>query len=98
MGLATTSTRRVRCGDGDDIERHRSAAGVTDPRRLLISDAALRGRQRQAGCLHAQGWRAEIWGTQDQFQFIYERVAGDVEIVARVGTIRNSICGLSQVS
>ena len=32
---------------------------------------------------------ADIWGASDQFRFVYQQVAGDVEIVARVRSITN---------
>lgn len=31
----------------------------------------------------------DIWGTSDQFQFVYQQVSGDVEVVARVRGVTN---------
>ncbi len=38
--------------------------------------------------IHAGG--ADIWGTSDQFQFVYQPMAGDGEVVARVQSIANT--------
>jgi regulation of enolase protein 1 (concanavalin A-like superfamily) len=36
--------------------------------------------------VHAGG--TDIWSTSDQFHFVYQQVSGDVEVVARVGSIK----------
>jgi regulation of enolase protein 1 (concanavalin A-like superfamily) len=37
-----------------------------------------------SGVFTIDGAGTDIWGTSDQFQFVYQQVSGDVEIVARV--------------
>lgn len=36
--------------------------------------------------VHAAG--TDIWSTSDQFHFVYQQVSGDVEVVARIGSIK----------
>jgi regulation of enolase protein 1 (concanavalin A-like superfamily) len=36
--------------------------------------------------VHAGG--TDIWSTSDQFHFVYQQVSGDVEVVARIGSIK----------
>jgi regulation of enolase protein 1 (concanavalin A-like superfamily) len=36
--------------------------------------------------VHAGG--TDIWSTADQFHFVYQQVSGDVEVVARIGSIK----------
>ena len=43
---------------------------------------------------HAAG--VDIWGSADQFNFVYQPVTGDVEIVARVASIANTATRPSQ--
>src|SRR5262249_53678093 len=33
---------------------------------------------------------ADIWGTSDQFRFVYQPVSGDVDIIARVNSLTNT--------
>lgn len=35
--------------------------------------------------VHAGG--ADIWGTSDQFHFVYQQVSGDVEVIARINSV-----------
>jgi regulation of enolase protein 1 (concanavalin A-like superfamily) len=42
-----------------------------------------------SGVFTIDGAGTDIWGTSDQFQFVYQQVSGDVEIVARVRSIAN---------
>jgi regulation of enolase protein 1 (concanavalin A-like superfamily) len=37
-----------------------------------------------------RGAGADIWGTADQFQFVYQAVSGNCELVARVVTLQNT--------
>jgi regulation of enolase protein 1 (concanavalin A-like superfamily) len=39
------------------------------------------------GTFTVTGGGADIWGRADQFQFVYQQVAGDAEIVARVASL-----------
>jgi regulation of enolase protein 1 (concanavalin A-like superfamily) len=43
-----------------------------------------------SGTFTVQGAGADIWGTSDAFQFVYQGIAGDAEIVARVASIQNT--------
>ena len=38
--------------------------------------------------VHAGG--TDIWSTSDQFHFVYQQVSGDVEVIARLGSIKNA--------
>jgi regulation of enolase protein 1 (concanavalin A-like superfamily) len=40
-----------------------------------------------SGVFTIDGAGTDIWGTSDQFQFVYQQVSGDVEIIARVRSI-----------
>ena len=40
-----------------------------------------------AGVFTIDGAGVDIWGTADQFHFVYQQVDGDVEIVARVESV-----------
>jgi regulation of enolase protein 1 (concanavalin A-like superfamily) len=42
-----------------------------------------------SGVFTIEGAGTDIWGTSDQFRFVYQQVSGDVEIVARVRSITN---------
>jgi regulation of enolase protein 1 (concanavalin A-like superfamily) len=42
-----------------------------------------------SGVFTIDGAGTDIWGTSDQFQFVYQQVSGDVEIVARVRGVTN---------
>jgi len=41
-----------------------------------------------AGSFTLQGAGADIWGTADAFQFVYQALTGDGQIVARVGSVQ----------
>lgn len=40
-----------------------------------------------SGRFVARGGGADIWGTSDQFRFVYRRMSGDVDLVARVASV-----------
>ena len=42
------------------------------------------------GTVTVRGAGADIWGGADAFQFVYQPISGDAEIVARVVTIQNT--------
>ncbi len=42
-----------------------------------------------SGVFTIDGAGTDIWGTSDQFRFVYQQVSGDVEIVARVRSVTN---------
>ena len=53
-----------------------------------VGAPTLAGSASQAsGVFTIDGAGTDIWGTSDQFQFVYQQVSGDVEIVARVRSI-----------
>jgi IPT/TIG domain len=43
-----------------------------------------------AGTFSVAGAGIDIWGTSDQFRFVYQSIDGDGEIVARVGSVQNT--------
>ena len=50
----------------------------------LVGSASLSG-----GTFTVKASGADIWGTADQFHFVYQQLSGDGEIVARVASIQN---------
>lgn len=44
----------------------------------------------EAGTYTISGWGADIWGTSDEFHFVYRELSGDGEIVAKVDSVENS--------
>ena len=54
-----------------------------------IGNPALAGRgSDSAGTYSVTGGGSDIWNSSDQFHFMHQRADGDMEIVARVGTIQ----------
>jgi regulation of enolase protein 1 (concanavalin A-like superfamily) len=43
-----------------------------------------------AGVYTIKGAGVDIWGTSDQFRFVYQQITGDVDIVARLKSIQDS--------
>jgi glucose/arabinose dehydrogenase/regulation of enolase protein 1 (concanavalin A-like superfamily) len=43
-----------------------------------------------AGTFTVNGSGADIWGTTDAFHYVYQSLTGDVQIVARVGSLQNT--------
>ncbi len=43
-----------------------------------------------AGTFSVAGAGADIWGTSDQFRFVYQPIDGDGEVVARVASVLNT--------
>ena len=53
-----------------------------------IGSPALAGRSSESnGTFSVTGGGSDIWGTRDQFQFMYQQASGDVEVVARLNQI-----------
>ena len=50
----------------------------------------LPNRPDGAGAFTVSGSGADIWGTADAFQFVYQPLTGDGQIVARVTTVPNT--------
>jgi regulation of enolase protein 1 (concanavalin A-like superfamily) len=42
-----------------------------------------------SGTYTVSGGGADIWGTSDQFRYVYQQVSGDVDIVARVASVES---------
>src|SRR5437868_4642245 len=40
-----------------------------------------------AGTFTVNAGGTDIWGTADQFHFVYQQVTGDIEVIARVNSI-----------
>src|SRR6202022_15202 len=43
-----------------------------------------------SGTFTVKGGGADIWGTSDQFRFVYQQMTGNGEIVARVASLTNT--------
>jgi regulation of enolase protein 1 (concanavalin A-like superfamily) len=43
-----------------------------------------------AGRFTIQASGADIWGTSDQFHFLYQQVSGDVDVIARIDSVTNA--------
>ena len=52
-----------------------------------VGDPALAGKSTAGAAFVLSGAGADIWGTADQFQFMYQTVSGDQEVVARVANL-----------
>ena len=74
-------------GDGDHYGGRRiGVAGAVD--RGGLGSPALSGSTTYSnGVFSVDAAGIDIWGTSDQFQFVYQPVNGDVEIVARVDSL-----------
>lgn len=56
-----------------------------------VGSPVLAGRSSEsAGTFSVIGGGADIWGSSDQFQFMYQQVDGDLEVVARVVDVEDS--------
>ena len=55
-----------------------------------IGSPALAGSTTAAGGVFTTGAGADIWGTSDQFQFAYQAMEGDVEVIARVASFQHA--------
>jgi regulation of enolase protein 1 (concanavalin A-like superfamily) len=59
--------------------------------RTIGGSGVLAGRASQtSGTYVIEGAGADIWGTADQFSYVYRQVTGDVTIVARVASVENT--------
>src|SRR4051812_15912706 len=55
-----------------------------------IGAPALSGSATEtAGTFTVDAGGADIWGTADQFHFVYQQIAGDVQLVVRVQNVTN---------
>jgi regulation of enolase protein 1 (concanavalin A-like superfamily) len=48
------------------------------------------GASQSGGVFEVRGAGADIWGTADAFHFLYKRVTGDGELIARVTSVSNT--------
>ena len=47
-------------------------------------------RPPSGGTFTVVGGGADIWDTSDQFQFVYQPLQGDVEVIARVASLQHA--------
>lgn len=56
-----------------------------------IGAPALAGSVSYAGGVYTVGAAGrDIWGTEDQFHFVYQQISGDVDVRARVGSLQHT--------
>src|SRR3990170_274401 len=56
-----------------------------------IGTPALAGSATYAsGVFTMRAAGTDIWGTSDQFRFVYQPITGDVDVIARVNSITNA--------
>ena len=92
IGLAVSSHRRL-CGGATDPQpvalRGHGASFVADAGCGRASAAARRSR-RPPRAFRIAGAGADIWGTADAFRYVYQPLAGDGTIVARVASVQST--------
>ena len=68
-------------------------AGTALPAGWTGADIGNRRRQARrattTGTFTVDGAGVDIWGTTDQFQYVYQQVTGDIDIIARVVSLEN---------
>jgi hypothetical protein len=57
---------------------------------LDLGNVGLAGGATYSGAFTLKGSGADIWGTSDAFQYVYQSIAGDGYIVARVTSVGNT--------
>ena len=84
--LATATFTNVQIDTG----RHdpRRAPGTVDQCGISAVLRAPGLRRRPAARSRSVGGGADIWDTSDQFQFVYQPLQGDVEVIARVASLQ----------
>jgi regulation of enolase protein 1 (concanavalin A-like superfamily) len=56
-----------------------------------IGSPAIAGSATYSGGTYTvKGAGADIWGSADQFRYVYQQVTGDFDVVARVGSLQNT--------
>jgi regulation of enolase protein 1 (concanavalin A-like superfamily) len=86
----TASFSGFRSGDsGSGAEEDASAAALPSPWRSRdVGSSSPKGQSKySSGTFTVIGGGADIGGTTDQFQFAYQAVSGDTQIVARVASL-----------
>jgi len=58
--------------------------------RDIGSPARAGSASASGGTFSVTGGGADIWGTSDQFQFLYQPLQGDVEVIARVASLQHA--------
>jgi hypothetical protein len=78
----------------DDVQITIQSAGGTLPSPWVTSDvgavAATGSASHSSGTFTVAGSGADIWGTADEFRFVYQQITGDVTVVARVQSLTNT--------
>jgi regulation of enolase protein 1 (concanavalin A-like superfamily) len=94
VGIAVTSHNTSAATDTRvsqvTIQAQQSAtAGLPAPfqNRDIGSPAVAGSTTHSSGTFTVRGAGADIWGTSDQFQYVYQPITGDVDIRARVASI-----------
>jgi regulation of enolase protein 1 (concanavalin A-like superfamily) len=55
-----------------------------------IGSPSVAGSATSSGGVYTiKGAGVDIWGTSDQFRYVYQQITGDVDVVARVNSIQN---------
>lgn len=52
--------------------------------------AATGSASHSSGTFSIEGSGADIWGTADEFRYVYQQVSGDVTITARIASVQNT--------
>jgi regulation of enolase protein 1 (concanavalin A-like superfamily)/transcriptional regulator CtsR len=96
---STTYTYRVRAYNTAGNSAYSNEAGATTQSASLPSPwvnadigavGAAGSASYSSGVFTVDGSGADIWGTADEFQYVYQQVSGDVEIIARVASLENT--------
>ena len=78
----------------DDMQVTVQSGGGTLPSPWVTTDvgavAATGSASYATGTFTVNGSGADIWGTADEFRFVYQPINGDVTIVARVASLSNT--------
>ncbi|MEQ8471964.1 MAG: fibronectin type III domain-containing protein [Marinoscillum sp.] len=101
LSASTTYYYRVRAynGTGNSSYSNQSnattqASGGSLPSPWVSSNIGSVGQTGSAGhssgTFTVSGSGADIWGTSDQFRYVYQQVTGDVTLTARVATLGNT--------
>jgi uncharacterized protein len=99
LSASTTYTYRVRAYNtagnssySNEASETTLSAGLPSP--WVNQDVGAVGAAGSASYLNGVftvvGSGADIWGTADEFQYVYHQISGDVEIIARVASQENT--------
>ena len=95
VGLAVTSRDPVQSARATFTNLHIGAALPTPWRNRDIGSPARTGTATSSapGAFMVTGGGEAIWGSADQFQYVYQPVQGNTEIIARVTTLQVTHAG-----